>query len=107
MQAGQCGNSSMYRHSSRRGARCHFECEINPYAVGSQFWQQLCQEHGINEDGNLEDFATEGGDRKDVFFYQVRLQLEEGTRWRAEFLLLRAMIHDTYQEQSLSISNLE
>ncbi|KAH0344391.1 gamma tubulin, partial [Aureobasidium melanogenum] len=47
LQAGQCGNS-----------------------VGSQFWQQLCQEHGINRDGNLEDFATEGGDRKDVFFYQ-------------------------------------
>ncbi|KAK8154558.1 gamma tubulin MipA [Phyllosticta citrichinensis] len=47
LQAGQCGNS-----------------------VGSQFWQQLCQEHGINQDGNLEDFATEGGDRKDVFFYQ-------------------------------------
>jgi hypothetical protein len=39
--------------------------------VGSQFWQQLCQEHGISKDGNLEDFATEGGDRKDVFFYQV------------------------------------
>ena len=38
--------------------------------MGSQFWQQLCQEHGINRDGNLEDFATEGGDRKDVFFYQ-------------------------------------
>ncbi|KAI9730856.1 MAG: gamma-tubulin [Cirrosporium novae-zelandiae] len=47
IQAGQCGNS-----------------------VGSSFWQQLCQEHGINQDGNLEDFATEGGDRKDVFFYQ-------------------------------------
>ncbi|KAF2822196.1 tubulin nucleotide-binding domain-like protein [Ophiobolus disseminans] len=47
LQAGQCGNS-----------------------VGQQFWQQLCQEHGINRDGNLEDFATEGGDRKDVFFYQ-------------------------------------
>ncbi|KAH8194319.1 hypothetical protein TruAng_011513 [Truncatella angustata] len=47
IQAGQCGNS-----------------------IGSQFWQQLCQEHGINQDGNLEDFATEGGDRKDVFFYQ-------------------------------------
>ncbi|KAJ9632293.1 gamma-tubulin [Taxawa tesnikishii (nom. ined.)] len=47
LQAGQCGNS-----------------------VGSQFWQQLCQEHGINQDGNLQDFATEGGDRKDVFFYQ-------------------------------------
>ena len=42
---------------------------LNP--VGSQFWQQLCQEHGISQDGNLEDFATEGGDRKDVFFYQV------------------------------------
>lgn len=41
-------------------------------AVGSQFWQQLCLEHGISQDGNLEDFATEGGDRKDVFFYQVR-----------------------------------
>ena len=41
--------------------------------VGSQFWQQLCQEHGINQDGNLEDFATEGGDRKDVFFYQVSI----------------------------------
>lgn len=39
--------------------------------VGSQFWQQLCLEHGISQDGNLEDFATEGGDRKDVFFYQV------------------------------------
>ena len=41
------------------------------YVVGSQFWQQLCQEHGISQDGNLEEFATEGGDRKDVFFYQV------------------------------------
>ena len=47
IQAGQCGNS-----------------------IGSQFWQQLCQEHGIGQDGNLEDFATEGGDRKDVFYYQ-------------------------------------
>lgn len=43
-------------------------------AVGSQFWQQLCLEHGISQDGNLEDFATEGGDRKDVFFYQVGLR---------------------------------
>lgn len=30
----------------------------------------MCQEHGISQDGNLEEFATEGGDRKDVFFYQ-------------------------------------
>lgn len=28
-------------------------------------------EHGISQDGNLEEFATEGNDRKDVFFYQV------------------------------------
>jgi tubulin gamma len=45
---------------------------VSDRVVGSQFWQQLCQEHGINADGNLEDFATEGGDRKDVFFYQVQ-----------------------------------
>jgi len=39
--------------------------------VGSVFWQRLCAEHGINKDGILEDWATEGGDRKDVFFYQA------------------------------------
>lgn len=27
-------------------------------------------EHGIDADGQLQDFATEGTDRKDVFFYQ-------------------------------------
>lgn len=43
---------------------------LTGFIVGSQFWQQLCQEHGISQDGNLEDFATEGGDRKDVFYYQ-------------------------------------
>lgn len=42
------------------------------FAVGSEFWKQICTEHGISSDGTLEDFATEGGDRKDVFFYQVR-----------------------------------
>lgn len=41
--------------------------------VGSEFWKQICAEHGISKDGTLEDFATEGGDRKDVFFYQVSL----------------------------------
>nr|POE80893.1 tubulin gamma chain [Quercus suber] len=60
LQAGQCGNS-----------------------VGSQFWQQLCQEHGINQDGNLADFATEGGDRKDVFFYQ-----SDDTRYIPRAILL-------------------
>ncbi|KAL2913696.1 gamma-tubulin [Polyrhizophydium stewartii] len=48
LQAGQCGNQ-----------------------IGYEFWSQLCQEHGIRPDGILEDFATEGGDRKDVFFYQA------------------------------------
>ena len=41
-------------------------------AVGMEFWRQLCLEHGIGPDGQLEDFATEAaGDRKDVFFYQA------------------------------------
>ncbi|ORY95075.1 tubulin gamma chain [Syncephalastrum racemosum] len=48
LQAGQCGNQ-----------------------IGSEFWRQICAEHGISRDGTLEDFATEGGDRKDVFFYQA------------------------------------
>jgi len=52
-----------------------------------EFWKQLCAEHGINPgwnwlllkfirikliaEGILEKYATEGKDRKDVFFYQV------------------------------------
>eukprot|EP00879_Flechtneria_rotunda_P001035 GHRR01001172.1.p1 GENE.GHRR01001172.1~~GHRR01001172.1.p1 ORF type:complete len:465 (+),score=106.02 GHRR01001172.1:176-1570(+) len=48
LQVGQCGNQ-----------------------VGSEFWRKLCSEHGISKDGMLEDFATQGGDRKDVFFYQA------------------------------------
>lgn len=28
-------------------------------------------EHGISRDGILEDYATQGDDRKDVFFYQA------------------------------------
>lgn len=39
--------------------------------VGSVYWQRLCAEHGINKEGILEEWATEGGDRKDVFFYQA------------------------------------
>lgn len=39
--------------------------------VGFEFWKKLCAEHGISPEGVLEDFATEGVDRKDVFFYQV------------------------------------
>ncbi|KAI7819878.1 tubulin gamma chain [Kickxella alabastrina] len=48
IQTGQCGNQ-----------------------IGAEFWKQLCLEHGISTDGILEDFATNGTDRKDVFFYQA------------------------------------
>jgi tubulin gamma len=41
------------------------------HPVGSVYWQRLCAEHGINSEGILEEWATEGGDRKDVFFYQA------------------------------------
>jgi tubulin gamma len=36
-----------------------------------EFWKHLCLEHGINCEGIVEEFATAGDDRKDVFFYQV------------------------------------
>eukprot|EP00123_Amoebidium_parasiticum_P021950 comp7670_c0_seq1/m.3312 comp7670_c0_seq1/g.3312 ORF comp7670_c0_seq1/g.3312 comp7670_c0_seq1/m.3312 type:complete len:472 (-) comp7670_c0_seq1:349-1764(-) len=48
LQVGQCGNQ-----------------------IGTAFWKKLCQEHGISPDGVLQDFAVEGTDRKDVFFYQA------------------------------------
>eukprot|EP00941_MAST-03F_sp_MAST-3F-sp1_P001561 g1561.t1 len=48
LQVGQCGNQ-----------------------IGMAFWQQLCEEHGIRSDGSLEEFAFQGTDRKDVFFYQA------------------------------------
>ena len=48
LQLGQCGNQ-----------------------IGFEFWKKLCKEHGISPEGILEEHATEGLDRKDVFFYQV------------------------------------
>jgi tubulin gamma len=39
--------------------------------IGAEFWKRLCAEHGINQEGIIEDFATDGSDRKDVFFYQA------------------------------------
>ena len=40
--------------------------------IGAEFWKLLCAEHGINEKGILEDYATlQADDRKDVFFYQA------------------------------------
>ncbi|KAI4501642.1 hypothetical protein M0802_002977 [Mischocyttarus mexicanus] len=47
LQLGQCGNQ-----------------------IGFEFWKRLCAEHGINPEGILEDYAIDGTDRKDVFFYQ-------------------------------------
>eukprot|EP01033_Poteriospumella_lacustris_P007665 gene7666-5512_t len=48
LQLGQCGNQ-----------------------IGSEFWKQLCAEHGISPDGTLQEYAMNGDDRKDVFFYQA------------------------------------
>lgn len=48
LQVGQCGNQ-----------------------IGMEFWKLLCAEHAIRPDGILEDYATSGEDRKDVFFYQA------------------------------------
>jgi tubulin gamma len=48
LQVGQCGNQ-----------------------VGFEFWKQLCKEHGINEKGQLEEYANDSNDRKDLFFYQA------------------------------------
>lgn len=67
VQMGQCGN---------QGTRNTVNIQLNKigdfrYVVGSSFWQKLCAEHGISKDGILEEWATEGGDRKDVFFYQA------------------------------------
>lgn len=45
-----------------------------------EFWKQLCLEHGISPDGTLEEYATQGGDRKDVFFYQVSSRCVHSTK---------------------------
>jgi len=47
--------------------------DLRCISVGMEFWKQLCAEHGISPEGKLESFATENSDRKDVFFYQVRV----------------------------------
>ena len=39
--------------------------------IGSEFWKQITAEHGIQPNGLPEEFAVEGDDRKDVFFYQA------------------------------------
>jgi hypothetical protein len=37
------------------------EIKVNLYlieTVGTEFWKQLCKEHGINHEGILEEYAT-------------------------------------------------
>ena len=67
--------------------RADFHADRRRDAVGAQFWQQLCLEHGINANGNLEEYASSGpdagGDRKDVFFYQ-----SDDTRYIPRAILL-------------------
>jgi tubulin gamma len=48
LQVGQCGNQ-----------------------IGMEFWKQLCNEHGIDPEGIVQENAMFGDDRKDVFFYQA------------------------------------
>ena len=48
LQLGQCGNQ-----------------------IGFEFWKKLCLEHGINQEGVLQEQLDGANDRKDVFFYQA------------------------------------
>lgn len=52
-------------------ARSTLQCGQCGNQIGMEFWKQLCLEHGIDHSGMLEEFATQGTDRKDVFFYQA------------------------------------
>lgn len=68
LQVGQCGNQSIFYSNSL------FAFYLT-HLVGSEFWKRLCAEHGLDESGVLQDFAVDGSDRKDVFFYQVSIPI--------------------------------
>lgn len=55
LQLGQCGNQS-----KKIFYIIKVELWFGYFAVGFEFWKRLCAEHGINPEGILEDFATEG-----------------------------------------------
>jgi tubulin gamma len=57
--------------AGRSRARSTLQCGQCGNQIGMEFWKQLCLEHGIDHSGMLEEFATQGTDRKDVFFYQA------------------------------------
>ena len=65
LQLGQCGNQGELSHESLRLYVC-IKTTWSKWAP-----HLLCAEHGINKNGILEEWATDGGDRKDVFFYQA------------------------------------
>ncbi|CAM6031499.1 unnamed protein product, partial [Sphagnum compactum] len=69
LQLGQCGNQS----KCLKIMKWIFLHLLNNFSflVGFEFWKRLCLEHGISPSGVLEDFATDGVDRKDVYFYQA------------------------------------
>ena len=68
LQLGQCGNQSAYFLPF---LETNFYKKNIFFLVGFEFWKRLCLEHGISPTGLLEEFATDGIDRKDVFFYQA------------------------------------
>jgi tubulin gamma len=67
VQLGQCGNQGELSKPVQASGILIQRLK----KVGAVYWQRLCAEHGINKEGILEEWATEGGDRKDVFFYQA------------------------------------
>ncbi len=78
LQVGQCGNQGISQNGAsnrvlKGNSQTYLTCN---FIVGSEFWKQLCLEHGIGTTGLLEPFAAANADivndRKDVFFYQVR-----------------------------------
>jgi tubulin gamma len=78
LQLGQCGNQSELELKPRANLEpIFFFITFRIFLVGFEFWKRLCLEHGISPSGVLEDFATDGLDRKDVFFYQVIVKLSD------------------------------
>lgn len=72
LQLGQCGNQSRFPHNFVCLKLIEHPFSIGYiYVVGFEFWKRLCLEHGISPNGVLEEFTTDGSDRKDVFFYQA------------------------------------
>ncbi|KAA8585327.1 hypothetical protein FQN60_004021 [Etheostoma spectabile] len=79
LQLGQCGNQ-----------------------IGFEFWKQLCAEHGISPEGIVEEFATEGTDRKDVFFYQVTVLLD--LEPRVIHSILNSPYANLYNQENIYLS---